>query len=1066
MNPLDQPKGIIPWFAGNPVAANLLMLLVISLGVINMGSLNKKSFPTLPPNGIDINVSYDSGSAKESEEGIAIPIEQKLQGVEGIKNIMSTSSASGAEVNIEVKDGYELDNVFSDIKDKIGEINSFPSEADRAVITKDTRSELAIIIQLYGDADRRTLQTLANDLKTDLLADEQINSVSISGALDQTMLIEVDKNKLEAYGLTLANIRTAITAESATSKVATLSNKDVYLKISAAEQAYFKQQFSNIIVKTNTTGGNIKLGEIATIRDTFDDDKFVLSRFNQKDSLSIRVNTTGNDDIINTVEATKRVVDTWKDSDRLPSQVQLTTWNDRSESINQRLELMIKNALTGVLLVFVLLAIFLNITVAFWVAMGLPFIFFGTIFAMGTSSIDLTLNMITTFGFILALGIVVDDAVVVGESIYATRARDGDTLGNTIKGTMEVAVPTLFGVFTTVAAFWALSNIDGRLGQIYSQFAIVVAICLVLSVIESKIILPAHLSHLNTRKSKPNNIVSSFWAMVQGGADKGLQFFSDKLYRPAIDFALQQRYAMCVIFITLFALVMSMPFTGDIRMSFFPRIPGDSVRTTLTMQSDSSYGETQKALLIIEQKAYQADKELIQEAKKKGKIPADTSPQATGIKHIQTASSGDQSGNFRVELVSGSPYYNSRQFTSKWQEISAQVEGVKSLRIRYGQDTVDALYVELTSSDSSALDGAMETFIEKLKAIPAVTGVEKFDTPPESRLALNLTEQGRLLGLSSTELASQVAQNFDGTVVQKYQRDNDEIEVRVGFPRDQQESPAAVMSTKIVLENGARIPLSTVASLTKTEVQTDIIRIDGKRSYYLSAEVDKDVMSSTEVVEYLQSAVMPNMKKQFSNVNFDFSGEAEEQAETESSLGKMFMLALLIIYALLAIPLKSYSQPIIIMMAIPFGIIGALLGHWMNDLALSIFSLNGILALSGVVVNDSLLLVSRFNDIRKDTVHVKQAIRQACQSRLRAVLLTSFTTFAGLIPILWETSRQAQALIPAAVSLGYGIMFATLITLILIPVLLMIKEDIHTLIARLKSKTVDVLEPVNTGDER
>ena len=1061
MNPLDQPKGIIPWFAGNPVAANLLMLLVISLGVINMGSLNKKSFPTLPPNGIDINVSYDSGSAKESEEGIAIPIEQKLQGVEGIKNIMSTSSASGAEVSIEVKDGYELDNVFSDIKDKVGEINSFPSEADRAVITKDTRSELAIIIQLYGDADRRTLQKLADELKTDLLSDEQINSVGISGTLNPIMLIDVDKNKLEAYGLTLSNLSTAITAESATSRVAALSNKDIYLKISAAEQAYFKQQFSNIIIKTNATGGNIKLGDIATIRDTFDDDKFVLSRFNQKDSLSIRVNTTGNDDIINTVEATKKVVDKWKQSGRLPSQVQLTTWNDRSESINQRLELMIKNALTGVLLVFVLLAIFLNITVAFWVAMGLPFIFFGTIFVMGTSCIDLTLNMITTFGFILALGIVVDDAVVVGESIYATRARDGDTLGNTIKGTMEVAVPTLFGVFTTVAAFWALSNIDGRLGQIYSQFAIVVAICLVLSVIESKIILPAHLSHLNTQKSKPNNILSSFWAMIQGGADKGLQFFSDRLYRPAIDFALQQRYAMCVVFITLFALVMSMPFTGDIRMSFFPRIPGDSVRTTLTMQSDSSYGETQKALLTIEQKAYQADKELIQEAKKKGTIPADTSPQATGIKHIQTASSGDQGGNFRVELVSGSPYYNSRQFTSKWQDISAQVEGVKSLRIRYGQDTVDALYVELTSSDSSALNSAMETFIEKLKAIPAVTGVEKFDTPPESRLALDLTEQGRLLGLSSSDLASQVAQNFDGTVVQKYQRDNDEIEVRLGFPKDQQESPAAVMNTKIALENGSRIPLSTVASLTKTEVQTDIIRIDGKRSYYLSAEVDKDVMSSTEVVDYLQSAIMPNLQKQFSSVNFDFSGEAEEQAETQSSLAKMFMLALLIIYALLAIPLKSYSQPIIIMMAIPFGIIGALLGHWMNDLALSIFSLNGILALSGVVVNDSLLLVSRFNDIRKDTVHVKQAIRQACQSRLRAVLLTSFTTFAGLIPILWETSRQAQALIPAAVSLGYGIMFATVITLVLIPVLLMIKEDIHNLIDRLKNKTVEVLEPVS-----
>jgi len=318
--------------------------------------------------------------------------------------------------------------------------------------------------------------------------------------------------------------------------------------------------------------------------------------------------------------------------------------------------------------------------------------------------------------------------------------------------------------------------------------------------------------------------------------------------------------------------------------------------------------------------------------------------------------------------------------------------------------------------------------------------------------AIRLSEQGRLLGLTTSELASQVASNFDGTEVQTYQRDNDEMEVRIGYPEAQQESPAAIMNTKITLDNGSRVPLDTVAKLGQIEVQTEIIRIDGKRSYYLSAEVDKDIMSSTEVVELLQQSTMPNIKKQFSEVDFSFSGEAEEQAETQSSLFQMFMLALLIIYALLAIPLKSYSQPIIIMMAIPFGIIGSLLGHWMNGLALSIFSLNGILALSGVVVNDSLLLVSRYNDLRQETIHIRRAIIMACQSRLRAVLLTSFTTFAGLAPILYETSRQAQALIPAAVSIGYGIMFATLITLVLMPILLMIKEDVENVIKRIKDK--------------
>ena len=387
-------------------------------------------------------------------------------------------------------------------------------------------------------------------------------------------------------------------------------------------------------------------------------------------------------------------------------------------------------------------------------------------------------------------------------------------------------------------------------------------------------------------------------------------------------------------------------------------------------------------------------------------------------------------------------------------------EGVKNLRIRSARESVDALRIELRGNDASVLNGAMLELLKQLETLPAVTGIEQNTDPTESRLVLKLNEQGRLLGLSTSDLASQVSTNFDGQVVQEYQRDNAEVEVRLGYPNDQQESPSAVMNTKISLENGTRIPLSSVATLSQEEAETTIVRIDGKRSLYLSAEVDKDEMSSTEVVEYLEKAVVPQIKRQFSGVSVHFSGEAEQRAETQSSMSEMFLIALLIIYGLLAIPLKSYSQPIIIMMAIPFGIIGALLGHWMNNLTLGILSLNGILALSGVVVNDSLLLVSRFNDLRHETSHVKKAISIACRSRLRAVLLTSFTTFAGLIPILWETSRQAQMLIPAAVSLAYGILFATVITLILVPVLLMIKEDIHELVARLKKQTSTASEPL------
>lgn len=1066
MSQLDQHKGIIPWFANNPVAANLLLILVITLGLINMTSLNKEAFPSLSPNRVAISVSNDSGSAKENEEGIAIPIEQALESTSGIKHITTSSSASSTAVSVEMVDGYDIDTLKADIEDEISQITSFPDDADPAVISKAVREEHSIWIQLYGDADRRTLQKLIDDLDSDLLEHEDISATSITGWLDPTMLVEVDKNKLESYDLTLTDIATAINAESATAKVATLRNEDIYLSVSASEQAYIKSAFLQIPIKTTANGGILYLEDIADIRDAFDEDEFSLSRFNRQNSIAIQVLTKGTSDISDSAIAAKAVLQEWQDKGRLPPNVSASTWYDRSESINDRLDLMVKNAVTGILLVFVLLAIFLNITVAFWVAMGLPFICFGTLFFMGLESIDLTLNMFTTFGFIMALGIVVDDAVVVGESIYTVRSKEGDTLGSTIKGTMRVAIPTLFGVFTTVAAFWALSNVEGRLGQVYAQFATVVAICLILSVIESKLILPAHLAHVNTRKSTRTNPIARFWAAIQRGADNGLEWFSERIYKPGIDLTLTYRYAVTLFFIAIFILVTAMPLTGAIRVSFFPRIPGDTVRASLTMNNDVSYGQTERVLLALEDKAYQADialrsasdkprgqrpenGERPSEAPAGGRKPAPQPKGDVAIKNIQVVSNGDQSGNIRIELSSDRPY-TSAQFAAKWQQLSGTPEGVKNLRIRSARETVDALKVELRGNDSSVLNGAMEELLRQLETLPAVTGIEQNTDPTESRLILELSEQGRFLGLSTSDLASQVSRNFDGTTVQSYQRDNAEVDVLLGYPNDQQESPSEIMSTKITLDDGTRVPLSVVAQLTQTDAATSIVRIDGKRSVYLSSEVDKDIMSSTEVVEYLQKAVVPQMERQFSGVSFYFSGEAEQRAETQSSMSQMFMIALLIIYGLLAIPLKSYTQPIIIMMAIPFGIIGAILGHWMNDLALGIFSLNGILALSGVVVNDSLLLVSRFNDLRHETGHVTKAISLACRSRLRAVLLTSFTTFAGLIPILWETSRQAQVIIPAAVSLAYGIMFATVITLILIPALLMIKEDIENLLKRLK----------------
>ncbi len=1023
-------SGIIGWFATNPVAANLLMLVVIILGLMSVGDLRKEAFPSSEPDSLTISVSYDSGSAKLSEEGLAIKIEEQLEGIVGVKTITSQSTRSGVTVTVEMQSGYDLDTLMRDVKAQVDAISTFPAEAKNPVIKKAEREEHAIWLQLYGDTDRHTLQQLAESLKADLLNKSTINRVTISGWLDPMMMIEIDDGRLQAYGLSLSDVENAINTNSSTPLTAILRNENVYLQLNASEQAYLKQDFAEIPLVTGENGQQILLGDVAYILDSFDDETSILSRFQAKDSIGVQVVTTGLDDIADSVADAYDVVEAWQNSNKLPAQVELATWYDRSTSIMDRLNLLIKNALTGIVLVFVLLAVFLNLTVAFWVAMGLPFVFLGTLFFMGDSYAGLSLNSFTTFGFLMALGIIVDDAVVVGESIYSVRSREGDTLRNTIKGTMRVAVPTIFGVFTTVVAFFALSQIEGRLGELYSQFAAVVAIALVMSLIESKLILPAHLAYLNTHKKPSQNILASGWRKVQHGADSGLQWFAEKVYQPAIEFSLRFRYGLLMVFMMIFIIVFSMPFNGTIRMSFFPSIAGDTVRANVSMENDVSFGRTHETLLMMERTAYETDKAL-----------RNVDSGKSGIANLQLLSQADHSGGVTVELAPDSPY-DLVEFRREWEKRVGMPEAVRSLRIQSGRDSDDALRVELRSNDDDVLTLAGAELYKLLEPMPGIIGLEDNLQPGQPQLQLKLNQQGRALGLTTDELARQILQGFSGQVVQRYQRNSDEIEVKVRFPEADRQNPADVLKSRVRLEDGTVIPLSSVANVSYGFTRDSITRIDAKRAIYLSADVDKDLLSVTEFVAQLNRDVVPQLEAKYPGLTIYFAGEAAEQEETQSSMLNLFLLAMLGIYMLLAIPLKSYIQPILIMTAIPFGIVGALLGHWMNDLSLGILSLNGIIALSGVVVNDSLLLVSRFNDLKQEYADVKQAILLSARDRLRAVLLTSFTTFAGLMPLLGETSRQAQFLIPAAVSLAYGIMFATFITLILIPLLLMIQHDV------------------------
>ncbi|WP_105168317.1 efflux RND transporter permease subunit [Pseudoalteromonas sp. T1lg23B] len=1032
MSNLTKQSGIIAWFAQNSVAANLLFIAVILVGLLSVNTLRKEAFPSLEPDTVSVSVIYDSGEPVQAEQGVAIKVENALQSVGGIKNITSTSNASGAHVSIEMQSGYDIDTLYQDVKAQVDAINNLPQRAEPAVITKAKRQDHVLWVQLYGDADRQSLNDWAVKLKAQLLAKSDIKDVQIKAKMQAMISVEVQEQTLQAYGLTLKQVAEAINKESSYAIGTSLRHEDKSVRLKVLDQAFNVSDFESIVIKSFASGGAIVLKDIATVTRIIEDDSFAVSRYNGKTAVALEIVMDDFGDVVTMVEQAKEVVSDWQNSAMLSENIHIESWLDKSTLITERLSLLIKNALTGIALVFIVLALFLNVRVALWVAMGLPFVFCGTLFFMTESFAGLTLNEMTTFGFIMALGIVVDDAVVVGESIYHTRAQYGDTHENTILGTQKVAAATIFGVLTTVVAFVALSNVQGRLGQVYAQFGTVVAIALLLSLVESKLILPSHLTHINTRKPAQSQ---GWWAKLSACADNGLNYFNEHLYQKGLAYALNHKAKVIVVFIALMIGVISLPFTGQVRVAFFPEVPGDTVSADITLYNDASFGQTHKNLLALEELAIHSDNML------RRKYDQGSETEDSFITSIQVLAESDTQGTVTVELDKNSSY-SAYEFAQMWRQSAGTLEGVKKTKVLAKRGMIDNFKVLLKSSNSEALNSAGNELLEVVKSHQGVSGVDHNLDLGEPQYYFELTDYGRALGLDSAELSKQVLQNFGGDIVQRFQRGEDEIKVRVRYPKTQRQTLADVLKAYITTPSGVRMPLSDVAKVTSQYQSAEIKRTNGQRSVFISAVLDKATIAPHELIKQLRDTSLAELTSRYPDVSFEFAGEAQQQQETGSSMVHMFVLALVAIFALLAIPLKSYLQPLVIMSAIPFGVVGAILGHWINGLTLSILSLNGILALSGVVVNDSLLLVNRYNQLKKEgELSIKEAVSVAAHSRLRAILLTSITTFAGLFPLLSETSLQAQFLIPAAAALGYGILFASLITLFLTPTLLLILEQ-------------------------
>ena len=1022
---------MIAWFTKNHVAANLLLLTILFGGLFSLSTqIPLEVFPTIQTERVNVSVSLRGSTPEDVEKGVTIRIEEAVQDLEGVKRISSRSSEGSSSVSIEIENGYDARDILADIKSRVDSINTFPVDAEKPIVSLVEWKREVIAVTVSSDYGEKETLEYAETVRDQLLRDPNITQVELSGVRNYELAIEVSQDSLRQYSLSLADISSAIANSSADVSAGNLKTEGGDVLIRSKGQAYRKDEFANIVVKNQVDGTIIRLGDIATITDGFEETP-VRTRFNGKQAAFIDVYRIGPQSAIDVADAVKNYID--KQQSLLPVGFELSYWDDESELVKARIATLTTNALQGGILVLALLTLFLRPAIAFWVFIGIPVSFMGAFLAMPFFGVSL--NVMSLFGFILVLGIVVDDAIVTGENVYTHLKTAGSGEQAAIEGTQEVATPVTFGVLTTVAAFLPLAFIEGPRGTLFAQIPVVVIPVLLFSLIESKFVLPAHLKYLKLRseKSEPSKLER----FQQRFAD-GFEHAILKYYQPVLNLALRNKLATISFFVGGCLIILTLITTGWTKFVFFPRIPSETVRASLTFPAGTPFEVTNKYIIDMSDKA--------KELKEKHR---DENGQSVILNILATTGGrggSSNTGSVRFEITPAEKRESditSQELVSEWRELIGIIPGADSVtyRAEFGR-TSSPIDVQLNGSSISTLEKVAAKVKQRLATYPTVYEIADSMSDGKEELEIELTQQGLALGLNRVDVSQQVRNSFFGAQVQRIQRGRDDVRVMVRLPISERRSVADLKDILIKTPAGGTVPLSHVARLVPGKSPSTINRIDRYRTLNVTADVEKGNTNMTvlqaDLKQYLDELV-----QQYPGVSHSLEGEAKEQRESFGSLAWGLVFVFFIIYALLAIPFKSYVQPIIVMSVIPFGMIGAVMGHWIMGMDLSIMSLLGMLALIGVVVNDSLVLVDFINKKRADGNDLLETVKQAGAARFRPVMLTSITTFIGLMPLLFEKATQAQFLIPMAVSLGFGIIFATLITLLLVPVNYMIVERIQ-----------------------
>ena len=1034
---------LIRWFVNNKVVSNLLMILIIITGATTIPMLKMEVFPEIDLNIINVTAVYPGATPSDVEEAICIKIEERLQGLDGVKKTTSNASENVGNVNIEIISGEDPDDMLDRIKAEVDAIDTFPENVEKPVCRKIAGTNPVISVAVHGDLDDNSLNKLTEDIKDEIDGLSGVTFTSIVADLENEIKINIQESSLRKYNLSFHQIAQSIREWSLNMPSGSIKTEDGEILIRSNTQGYTVSDFSKIPLIINPNGSIVYLDDISEITDTFSD-KFEMDfQFNGDKANLITVFRVGNQNALDVSAVVKEYVQT-KNAE-LPMTVRVTAWDDEARILSGRIETILRNAKQGLILVIIVLALFLKPKLAFWVSLGIPISFMGGFWLFGP--LDLSINMLSLFTFILVLGIVVDDAIVVGENIALFKERGMNSVDAAVKGALQVATPVFFAVLTTMVTFSPMLSVEGDIGGIWRIFPLVVISVLVWSLIESLTILPAHLAHSSDDEPKNQILlyISNKWNSLQEKIVNGMSYVIHHLYKPLLFKAVNHPFSALSFAAGVFVLTIGIMLSGIIKFSFFPAVEDDLAIATIEYPSGTPMDVTREGYQKLEEAATILESQLKEEFPNQtiirnrlstiGYLPMLTKT-SRGPGNLDALFVGPNMAEVALELApSENRTISTEEVVRKWRNIMPDLPGIKELSFKSDLFSAgDPINIQLSSKYMDDLISAKDELKTQLVRFPGVFDVSDTYNIGKEEISINLLPAAKNYGVSMMMVASQVRQAFYGLEVQTVQRDRNELKVILQYPENDRSSISDLENMMILTPTGSTIPVRQIAQLEIGEGLASIERKNRKRSINVTADVDLTVTNGNEVIATVMTSIMPKILQKYNSVAYSLEGEQQEQGDNLRSLGKNFLLAMIVVYMLLAIPFKSYFQPLVVMSSIPFGITGAVLGHIFLGLNLSVLSMMGIVALTGVVVNDSLVMVDFINRYRSEGNSIKDAVLEAGPRRFRPIFLTSLTTFVGLIPLILEKSTQAKFMIPMAVSLSFGVLFATAITLLLVPV--------------------------------